>query len=73
MARVTLYSIAIGVEQSEVIFGVAVTLRRFSRSHAIFLRSSGLHCRVLLQSGAKVHCLQSEISSFRSGAHADVV
>ena len=64
MARVTLYRIAIGAEQSGVIFtpsivifGVAVTLRRFSCSHAIFLRSSSLHCRALLQSGTKVYCL----------------
>ena len=42
---------------SEVIFGVAVTLHRFSCSHAIFLRNSDLHCRVLLQAGAIVYCL----------------
>ena len=44
---------------SEVIFGVAVTLHRFSCSHAIFLRNSDLNCRVLLQAGAKVsvYCL----------------
>ena len=31
-----------------MIFGVAVTLHRFSCSHAIFLRNSDLHCVILL-------------------------
>ena len=42
---------------SVVIFGVAVKLRRFACSYAIFLRSSCLQCRAPLQSSAKFYCL----------------